>query len=307
MKANNAVKLRALFSRPLAVLLFACLAVSGAAAEGSPSESGIGVSTARPTYSVSSKVDWKERVLYVDIELDMAAAGLKMPEGRLDAQRMLDRDIAGLAKDAIFVLQADSHRTVEAAVADGTLEADRLVALAGVARIEHSSLSKDMRKFLATYRLGLDAVSSLFLSGAQSTPIRAPLEARPTRNYSGIIVYAKGRLPVHGEGVEGEGAPCLFPRIYDSEMRLVADRSFVLPEVLAMSGPSGGVLGYASALGVEAGERVGGDPMRITAIELFGDGRCDYVISREDALRILSSPGNRELLRRGKIVVVLDF
>ena len=69
----------------------------------------------------------------------------------------------------------------------------------------------------------------------------------------------------------------------------------------------GGVLGYASALGIEAGERVGGDPMRVKATELLGDARCDYVISREDALRILSSPGNRELLRQGKVVVVLDF
>jgi hypothetical protein len=112
---------------------------------------------------------------------------------------------------------------------------------------------------------------------------------------------------VRGEEIDGKAAPCLFPRVYDSEMHLLLDRSVVAPEILARNGPSGGVLGYASGLGVAAGARVGGDPMRVMATQLFGDARTDYVISREDALRILSSSGNRELLRQGKIVVILDF
>jgi hypothetical protein len=262
---------------------------------------------AASAYSVRSRVDWKARVLYVDIELDMTAAGLKMPEGRLEAQRMVEHDFPGLAKDAVLSLQADSHRTVEAAVADGTIDEGRLVALSERARLERSSLSKDMRKYLATYGLGLEDVSAPFLSGARPSSIRPPMDARPARSYSGIVVYAKGSLPVRGEGIAGAAAPCLFPRIYDEGMNLVLDRGVVDPEVLAASGGSGGVLGYASALGVEAGERVGGDPMRIMAKELFGDDRCDLVISREDALGILSAPGNRELLRQGKVVVVLDF
>jgi hypothetical protein len=289
-----------------AALLLALLSAPGAAAEGSPGESPP-AGAARPAYVIRSRADWKARVLSIDVELDMSAAGLKMPEGRLEAQRMVEHDFPGLAKDAVFALQADSHRTIETAVADGTLDADRLVGLSSLARLEHSSFSKDMRRFLATYGLDLDAIASLFLSGAQSAPIRPPLESRPARNYSGIVVYAKGSLPVHGEGVEGSAAPCLFPRIYDDEMKLILDRSVVAPEVLSREGGSGGVLGYASALGIEAGERVGGDPMRVKATELFGDARCDYVVSREDALRILSSPGNRELLRQGKVVVVLDF
>ncbi len=247
----------------------------------------------RPLYETSSRVDWEARVLRVDVALDLAAAGLRLPDGRLSAERMVEHDLPALAKDAVFALQADSHRTVEAAVADGSLESGALVALAGMVRLESSSFSKDMRKFQATYSLDLDEVASLFLSGAQPTPIRAPLEARPTRNYTGIVIYAKGTLPVHGEAVEDQARPCLFPRVYDSEMSLVLDRSLVDPHALAE-----GVLGYASAIGVEAGARVGSDPMRVMAIGLFGDERCDFIISREDALRILSSAANRDLLRQ---------
>jgi hypothetical protein len=308
MKSKHANASRAAFAALALGLVQTFVLPSGAAAEGSPGESLPDSSPPPPrsVYAVASRVDWKARVLFIDIELDLRAAGLKMPEGRLEAQRRLEHDFPGLAKDAVFALQADSRRSVEDAVADGSLEAEQLVALADLARIERSSFSKDMRKFLATYGLGLGAIASPFLSGARPTPIRPPLEETPSRDYTGIVIYAKGTLPVHGEGVDGAAAPCLFPRVYDEGMRLILDRSVVVPEVLAMDGPSGGVLGYASALGIEAGERVGGDPMRVMAKELFGDERCDYVISREDALAILSREGNRELLRQGKVVVVLD-
>ena len=295
MKTEASILRRAALA---ALLGLAGLAACPAQAQGSPAPS---------PYTARAATDWKARVLRVEVDLDLAAAGIRMPEGRLDAERRIERDLASLAKDAVFALQADSHRTIEAAVADGSLDAERLVALADLARVERSSFSKDMRKFSATYVLSLDALASLFLSGAEPSPIRAPLERRPTRDYTGIVIYAKGPLKVHGEGVEGRAAPCLFPRIYDGEMRLLLDRSVVAPEVLSRSGGSGGVLGYAAALGVEAGDRVGGDPMRVMAVELFGDDRCDFVISREDALRILSSPADRELLRQGKVVVVLDL
>jgi hypothetical protein len=251
-------------------------------------------------YAARSTVDWRARTLSIDIELDLGAAGLRLPEGRLSAQRMIERDLPGLAKDAVLSLQADSYRSIEDAVADGSFDSEALVALARLARFEHSSLSKDMRRFLATYSLRLDAIAALFLGGASPSPIRVPLDAMPTRAYSGIVIYAKGMLPVHGEGVTGRAAPCLFPRVYDAEMNLILDASVVRPESLA----EGGVLGYASGLGVEAGQRVGSDPLRVMALELFGDRRTDYVISREDALRILSSPDDRELLRRGQVVVV---
>jgi hypothetical protein len=262
---------------------------------------------ARPIYKTRARIDWSERVFKLDIELDLAAAGLKMPQGRLDAERMIERDIGGLEKDAVFALQADSHRTIGDAVEDGSFDADRLVELVGIIRTETSSFSKDMRFFRSTYTLGLESLSSLFLSGGRPTPVRPPLEERAGRTYSGIVIYAKGSLPVHGEGVEDTAKPCLFPRIYDSDMNLVLDKGIVAPEVLAEAGSAGGVLGYASGLGVEAGSRVGGDPLRVMAIELFGDGRTDYIISREDALRILSGEANRELLRQGKVVVVLDL
>jgi hypothetical protein len=297
----------AAFAAALAVALLLPASRASAEAPVQLSQAEGAASASRPVYKTRARIDWRERVFKLDVELDLAAAGLKMPQGRLDAERMLERDIGGLEKDAVFAIQADSHRTIGDAVEDGSFDAERLVELVDITRVESSSFSKDMRFFHSTYVLSLESLASLFLSGGRPTPVRPPLDEKAGRTYSGIVIYAKGGLPVHGEGVEDKARPCLFPRVYDSDMNLILDKGIVAPEILAEAGSAGGVLGYASGLGVEAGTRVGGDPLRVMAIELFGDGRTDYVISREDALRILSGEANRELLRQGKVVVVLDL
>lgn len=256
-----------------------------------------------PPYSVESSIDWKARVVTVRLTLDLHAAGLKLPSGRLEAERMADRDLPALAKDHFFAVRVDSRRTVEDTIEDGTISVDGILSLPGKARLASSSLTKDVGGYVATYELPLESIAALYLDGSSPAPTRAPVDAVPTRDYTGIIIYAKGDLPVRGERVSGRASPCLFPRVYDESMRLILDRSMVAPEALAARG----VLGYADGAGIDATGRAGGDPLRIMALELFGDGRTDFVISRADAMRILSSPANRDLVRQGKVVVVIEL
>lgn len=254
-------------------------------------------------YSVESSVDWKARILKVRVTLDLGAAGLRLPAGRLEAERMTLRDLPALSKDALFAVRVDSMRDVRRTITEGTLPAEMILSLPKAARLASSSLTKDLRGYRADYELPLDTVAGLYTSGAYPAPMTAPIDAVPTRDYSGIVIYAKGELPVHGEGLRARAAPCLFPRIYDQTMRLILDKTMTSPETLA----SGGMLAYSDGIDVESWSRVGGDPLRVMALEVFGEGRTDYVISREDAQKILSSAANRELLRLGKIVVVLDL
>jgi hypothetical protein len=254
-------------------------------------------------YTVESAVDWEARVLKVRVTLDLGAAGLRLPAGRLEAERVVERDLPALSKDALFDLRVDSMRDVRGTIADGTLPAELILSLPKAARRASSSLTKNLGGYTAGYELPLDTVAGLYTSGASPPPMLPPVDIVPTRAYTGIIIYAKGELPVHGEKTTGRAVPCLFPRIYDQTMRLILDKNVTAPETLA----SGGMLAYTEAVGVESWPRVGGDPLRVMALEIFGEGRTDYIISRDDAQKILSSAENRDLLRLGKVVVVLDL
>lgn len=52
-------------------------------------------------------------------------------------------------------------------------------------------------------------------------------------------------------------------------------------------------------------DRVGNDPLRILARGVFGVLPTDLIISQADADRLLAHPDNRELLREGRILVIV--
>ncbi|MCG8526480.1 MAG: hypothetical protein MI748_08880, partial [Opitutales bacterium] len=67
-----------------------------------------------------------------------------------------------------------------------------------------------------------------------------------------------------------------------------------------------GVVAYTDSLDDGDWEyRVGPSPMRIMASQAFGVHPSDLIIEREDADRLLSLEHNREMLRQGRIVVIL--
>jgi outer membrane protein OmpA-like peptidoglycan-associated protein len=86
-------------------------------------------------------------------------------------------------------------------------------------------------------------------------------------------------------------------------MNLLYEKNMVDPAIARESG----IVEYTADADETAYEdRVGADPLRINARELFGQYRTDPVISKDDALKILSLPENRALLREGKVAILCD-
>lgn len=253
-------------------------------------------------FSTRSSVDWAARALRIRIELDVARAGIRLPAGRLEAERLVEREFAGLAKEAVFAVAVDSYRSVGGTVADGSLDVNGLLGLAPKAKRGAASFSRDMRSFVADYEIPLSAVAGLYEGGVEAIPLPAPLGYNPSRAYSGILIYANAELPVRGERVKDLARPCLFPRIYDEAMRVILDRDHVDPAILVGEGP----VGYAASVDAWAEDRIGDDPLRVAAKAVFGTNRTDLILSTEDADKILSLPENRDLIRRGRVLIILD-
>ena len=69
-------------------------------------------------YRVRTSIDWQRRVLVLEVALDLKGAGLRLPEGRLVAERMVGRDLPGLAKEPFFSIPVDSSRNVGDTIID---------------------------------------------------------------------------------------------------------------------------------------------------------------------------------------------
>jgi hypothetical protein len=237
----------------------------------------------------------------IEVSLDMARSGLRLPSGRLEAQRLIDRELPGIVRSLVVDLPVDSHRSVADCLKDGTLDVADLLGLEASLKDRAATFTKDMRSFVASYDLPLGSVASLFVRHRSATPPSVPLEYRASRPYTGIVIYAELALPVHGERTSDSLRPCLFPRIFDDTMALLLDRNGVEPAALA----SWGEVGYSPALDLSSLARVGDDPLKIDATALFGSDRTDIIIPRDEAMKILTLKANRDLLAAGRVIVVM--
>jgi outer membrane protein OmpA-like peptidoglycan-associated protein len=151
--------------------------------------------------------------------------------------------------------------------------------------------------------MSLPEIGALLIRHTASyAPVR-PIETVSSRAYTGIIIDARGKLPVQGEFITETGVPCIFPKVWDDTMTLLYERNMMNPDAAKFRG----IVTYAWSDDESLyADRIGNDPLRISARKIYGINRTDPVISRNDALKILSVEQNMNLLTQGKIVILLD-
>lgn len=251
--------------------------------------------------TAATTTDWKEELVRSVISLDADKNGIKLPEGRSAALQILEMESPALLKDTFFWLLVDSTDRLGNCVDRGDLDLADLNAIIDEGKKTPPWFSSDLKQVSMTSTVPLSKIGSLFIRHTKTWEPKPPLDTTYTRPYSGIVIDARGRLPVHGEYVTDQVKSCLLPRVWNANMDLVYEKNMVQPDIALKRG----IIGY-SADEQRTRDRAGNDPLRIMARAVFGKNRTDPVISREDYLKIVSIPENRSLLREGKVVILCD-
>jgi hypothetical protein len=259
---------------------------------------------------LSGTLDWEKAELTAAASLNLASAGVKLPTGRLQGEELLSDEYPRLLRPYLLTLQADSSRTVEDLVHEGELSLSTLDSLIFDADKTAPSLSPDLALLTGRYRLSLHKLSSALSKHSRATEAPRSLMPVATANYTGIIIIADQPLPIHGRKTQALLQPCIFPKIWDSDMNLVYEKNMTDPQqgaVIVRYTTAGSIFGPTpSGLAKELAELAGDRPLRIIAQGAFGVKPTDPVIDREDALKIISSENNRRLLKEGRVVLVVS-
>jgi hypothetical protein len=243
------------------------------------------------------------------VSLDLKAAGLRLPADRTEGEELINAEYLALIRPLILSIPVDSSGTVGDRLAGGEFSLRKAESYALSARTVPPAMSADMTRMQAAYTISLGGLSAEFIQNRRPQGPRRPLAAAPAATYTGIVIIAGGELPLHGTGRSAAVLPCLFPRIWDSGMNLIYDRSmldsqdkvmvhYAAEDSIFRRNPSG--------LSPELEALVGDKPLKILAREVYGIRPADPVIDAEDARAVISSEENRALLREGRVVIILD-
>ncbi|MDR2784704.1 MAG: polymerase [Treponema sp.] len=263
-----------------------------------------------PRIAVTGMIEWKKMEMTVNLALDLASAGVSLPTGRAQAEEILSVEFTGLARPYILAIPVDSSAAVEDLIRLGSFPFLGPESIAGTAKRGQATFTPDFSSLSASYTLDLSHLSSQLITHSRSVEIRRVLTPVPAASYSGIVIIASGELPVHGRKTGAFVTPCLFPKVWDSDMNLVYERNILDPKsanstLVRYAAEADIFRDTPSGLSPEISALVGNNPLRIIARGVFGIRPTDPVIDREDALIILSSEDNRRLLREGKVAIIL--
>jgi len=258
---------------------------------------------------ISGSVEWDTLMLKAAVSLDLASAGIKLPSGRIQGESLLSNGYLRLIRPGILDIQVDSSSTIGDLVNRGEFSLYEAEELALKANAVPPALSADMRNISSFYTLGLSGVSAALLRHSRPAAVMRTLNPVSSANYTGIIIIANETLPVYGMKNSALPTPCLFPKIWDSDMNLIYERTMLETQNAAMvrySPPKSIFQNNPSGLTDELRAFVGDRPLRIFARGVFGSKPTDLIIDNSDAHLIISSNENRRLLSQGKVVIILD-
>jgi hypothetical protein len=258
---------------------------------------------------ISGTVEWDTLLIKSTVSLDLAKAGIKLPSGRTQGELSLSSGYLALIQPSLMDLQVDSSSTLADVIIRGefgVLETERL---ALKAQSVPPALSSDLKKISASYTMNLTELSALLLRHNRPSPVMRTLIPASTAQYTGIIVIAADDLPLYGMRSTGLAVPCLFPKIWDSNMNLIYERNMLESRnnTMVHYAPLQSIFqDNPSGLTQDIIDVAGNRPLRIFARALYGINPTDLIIDNIDAMQIISSDDNRRLLAEGRVVFILN-
>jgi hypothetical protein len=264
-----------------------------------------------PDMRAGGSLEWDKWALNARITLDLASAGIRLPTGRGQAEEFIAAEYPSLLQPFMFSIPVDSSETIGDLVKRGAFSLRETDGIITASRKAAPALSADLRFLSADYTIAINIVSAALVEHNRPAEPLRPLIPVSSASYTGIIIIAADPLPVHGRNTTAALLPCLFPKIWDTDMNLIYERNHTDPRISLQNA----IVRYdreenifrptPSGLSEELESLVGPNPLRIIARGVFGIHPTDPVIDREDALTIISSENNRRLLREGRVALIV--
>ena len=248
-------------------------------------------------------------MLLVTIERAVPTAGALGPAAVSRTKAAVRRDAPTIIFPILASLPLDSDHTVGGMLNEREHLTTRIEQAARSAQPISARANPELSRVEMTFSIDLyNELAPVFAAHSRPSRMETRLGWIAGTDYTGILIYAAGELPVFGTQTAERLEPALFPAIRylrgpDALLYTLAQAHHIDPGTLASDGP----VAYTDDVqAVGLGDRIGTRPLRLLAVGVFGGNPTDIVLTERDALQIISSEHNRSLIREGRLVIVVD-
>ncbi len=250
-----------------------------------------------------SSIDWTKRTFTSSITLDMQKANLELPTARNSSESLILLKTPFLLKNPLLSLYVDSANYLGDTILEETITLEQITEIIENAKKTPTTFSQDGKNANLQNEINLNRLSEILVRHRYPYTPEEPIETVASKEFTGIIIDARGSFPVHGEFVKSQVYPAFFPTIWDENMQIFYEKNMVKSEIVKKIN----LVDYNYKDDFELYEdRIGQNPLYIKTYRVYGRNRTDPIIRKKDALKILTVEKNRNLLTEGKVVILLD-
>lgn len=255
-------------------------------------------------YCTSNSVcDWASGKIDSQLSIDVERMGLSLPSAKTTSYHTLKKYLPSLLKNAYLSIIMDSSHRLGDYLARGDIDLNNLDLIMGNGEEKSPIFSDDLSRLILFHRIATNDIAQLFVRHEVSRlPLQTPVSS-VGKVYTGILIDARGKLPIHGEYVDDVLTPCIFPRVWDTNMMVLYEKNMVSPEQLMKRN----IVVYSDTLDESSySDIIGTEPLRVIARGIFGQNRTDPIISLKDSAKLLSKKENMKLLQEGRVVILCN-
>ncbi len=266
--------------------------------------SASGFASSVPTVTSAGEWDWENGVFTLTLTTPLPADPDATPPKRRylaeqEAERHVQQEFVRRA-GAVPVL---SGRTLAELMADDPAVEAGVAQLGERLTFVSSRVDEAYSTLEMVWSVGLwEALSPLVNDAAEPNPVPGMIAWTPSRDFSGLVVFAMGELNWLGTGLKARWEPSVSFRLLNPRGEVVFEPSMGEPEFQRQWGQAAVSLGRFNE--DRWRERIGFDPLRIVARGVWGARPGDLVLSQGDWDRLLSRAANRRLLAEGRVLVL---
>ena len=167
-----------------------------------------------------SKIDWTSRIFTTQINLDVTNTNMRLPSGRNSAESLIKIKTPGLVKDSLLTLFVDNQNYLGDIIVDETLSLEQITKIIENSKQTPALYTTDGNGVNTIKTIDVNTISRQLIKHKYPYTPEEPIDIVSSRPYSGIIIDARGSLPIHGEYADSEVFPCFFPTIWDDQMNI---------------------------------------------------------------------------------------
>ena len=250
-----------------------------------------------------SKINWIKKEFTSNINLDIDKTNIAFPQGKNVVLNKIQQKLPLLIKDPLLTINVDSENKLLDVILDQELSYKQVENIISSSKCTIGRFTNKSSIYSTDHNIDVTQISSLLVKHKTPYKLQKPINYVSSKKYTGIIIDARGTLPVHGEFVQDKVNPCLFPKVYSSDMELFYEKNMVD----SVKSKESGICNYDYSDNLEKYiNLIGNEPLYIVAQKTFGQNRSDLIIKNEDALKITSIAENLNLIKEGKVVILLE-